>query len=117
MKKMSQKEIPRARRMTAEAARQLREGAERIQLAQQGAYRCDRCKGIRRLHDGVVTFYKGQPVHGLCPKCFGDGCVVIKRTDQGIQIKTGSDSLYPDRKIEVVRNMPNISMPRPEPKR
>ena len=109
---MNQEQNPKARRMPNEVERQLREGAERIALAQQGAYRCDKCKNVRKLHDGIVTFYRGQPVNGLCPRCFGDTYVVIKRTDQGIRI-TSESSKQGERRIQIVQSLGNLKMPRP----
>ena len=56
--------------------------SEAARLCQAGLYRCGgKCRKVKPIEEGIVTFYGGTVLFGICPECFGGCPVVMKEKD------------------------------------
>lgn len=55
----------------------LREAAN---LAEQGQYRCWKCRAVKPLVEGIVVNWGGQVFFAMCPECFSGVPIIIRET-------------------------------------
>lgn len=53
---------------------------ETTNLAEQGSYRCWKCREVHPLTEGIVVSWGGQVFFAQCPACFPGAPVIIRET-------------------------------------
>lgn len=69
---------------------------QKAELAAKGLYKCmGKCKGIYPLNDGIVTTWGGNVLLAICPTCFPETPMLIRRHPRGIEVKKLEDASAP----------------------
>jgi len=54
-----------------------------------------KCKGIYQLPDGIVVTWGGNVLLAICPACFPETPIIMRRHPRGIEVKVMDDAAKP----------------------